>query len=582
MEMSEVSWKVGGQQGEGIESSGEIMALTFNRLGYYLYGYRHFSSRIKGGHTNYNLRIATTPVGTIGAQVDILLAFDQETIDLNAHELQEQGIIIVDSQVNFSIEKSVVAEVFPIPLGKIAVNYGSVLMKNVVALGVTTELLGIDPESVKLVIEDVFATKGKQVIENNLKAFFAGAQYLREHGKSLVHKYPLSAVQTSPKMFMLGNEAIALGALAAGVRFMAAYPITPATEIMEYMIKKLPTLGGAVVQTEDEIAACTMVIGASYGGVRAFTATSGPGLSLMAEAIGLAGMAEVPLVIINTQRGGPSTGLPTKNEQSDIMAAIYNTHGEIPKIVVTPSTIEEAFYDTVEAFNLAEEYQCPVIVVTDLQLSLGKQTVEPLTYEKIQIRRGNLAGGDTLPTLLPQEYFKRFLLTTSGISPRVFPGNPQGIHLVTGLEHDEVGKPAERVENRLAQMDKRLRKIHGIPANYDRPVEGNALHNEADILIIGMGGSRGAIREVVEKLNQEQIKVNHAQLRLLHPFPAEQLQSLYYSASKVIVVEHNATGQLTQLIKMNMAMGPQLISILKYDGSIFKANEIYDKCKEVL
>ena len=191
------------------------------------------------------------------------------------------------------------------------------------------------------------------------------------------------------RMFMIGNDAIALGALTAGVRFMAAYPITPASEIMEYMIKKLPLFGGAVIQTEDEIAAATMAIGSNYGGVRSFTASAGPGLSLMMEAIGLSGMTEQPLVIVDTQRGGPSTGLPTKQEQSDLMQMIYGTHGEIPKVVIAPSTGEEAFFDTIQAFNIAEELQLPVIL-SDLQLSLGKQTVEPFDYRKVEIRRGKL------------------------------------------------------------------------------------------------------------------------------------------------------------------------------------------------
>ncbi len=220
---------------------------------------------------------------------------------------------------------------------------------------------------------------------------------------------------------MIGNDAIALGALAGGSRFMAAYPITPASEIMEYLIKKLPQFGGTVIQTEDEIAACTMAIGANYAGVRTLTASAGPGLSLMMEAIGLAGITETPIVIVDTQRGGPSTGLPTKQEQSDLMAMIYGTHGEIPKVVIAPSTVQEAFYDMVEAFNIAEEYQCPVIVLTDLQLSLGKQTVEPLEYDKIEIRRGKLVTGE-LPEIPDKGCFKRYEVTEDGVSPRVLPG----------------------------------------------------------------------------------------------------------------------------------------------------------------
>ena len=288
--MSEVSWKVGGQQGEGVESSGEILSTALNRLGYYLYGYRHFSSRIKGGHTNYNIRISLTPTGTIANQLDILIAFDQETIDSNAHEVQAQGIILADEKCNRAVKGARGAEIYSVPFSQIAASYGSAIMKNIVSLGATASLLGIDRAAFIAVIQESFAGKSKDVIDNNLSAFHAGAQFIHENASHLLQRYSLPKTEAIQRMFMMGNEAIALGAIAAGSRFMAAYPITPASEIMEYMIKKLPALGGAVIQTEDEIAACIMAIGANYAGARAFTATSGPGLSLMAEAIGLAGM----------------------------------------------------------------------------------------------------------------------------------------------------------------------------------------------------------------------------------------------------------------------------------------------------
>ncbi len=262
------------------------------------------------------------------------------------------------------------------------------------------------------------------------------------------------------RLYMIGNDAIALGAIAAGARLMAAYPITPSSEIMEYLIKSLPDFGGTVVQTEDEIAAISMVIGANFGGVRALTASAGPGLSLMTEAIGLSGMTETPAVIVDTQRGGPSTGLPTKQEQSDINAMIYGTHGEIPKIVIAPSTVEECFYDTIQAFNLADRYQCPVILLSDLALSLGKQTVEPLDYDRIQIDRGELVtDSEELKELENSELFKRYELTEEGISPRVLPGVKNGLHHVTGVEHDETGRPSELALNRKKMMEKRLRKL---------------------------------------------------------------------------------------------------------------------------
>ena len=383
--INQLSWKVGGQQGEGIESTGEIFAIALNRLGYYLYGYRHFSSRIKGGHTNNKIRVSTTEVRSISDDLDILVAFDQETVDVNYKELHSKGVILADSKFDPKKPEDTQASMYAVPFTEIATGLGTSLMKNMVAIGATSAVLDLDIQVFEEVVHEIFGKKGEQVVAKNMDAIKAGYDYMKEKLEAGVQTMQLEKADGKKRMFMIGNDAIALGAIAGGCRFMAAYPITPASEIMEYLIKKLPALGGTVIQTEDEIAACTMAIGANYGGVRAITASAGPGLSLKMEAIGLSGITETPLVIVDTQRGGPSTGLPTKQEQSDLMAMIYGTHGEIPKIVMAPSTVQEAFYDAAEAFNLAEEYQCPVILLTDLQLSLGKQTVEPLDFSKVEI-----------------------------------------------------------------------------------------------------------------------------------------------------------------------------------------------------
>ena len=411
-----------------------------------------------------------------------------------------------------------------------------------------------------------------------MEAIQAGYDYLKDQITENSQLMELEKADGQKRLFMIGNDAIALGAIAGGCRFMAAYPITPASEIMEYLIKKLPALGGAVIQTEDEIAAATMAIGANYGGVRAITASAGPGLSLKMEAIGLSGMTETPLVIVDTQRGGPSTGLPTKQEQSDLMAMIYGTHGEIPKIVIAPSTVQEAFYDTAEAFNLAEEYQCPVIILSDLQLSLGKQTVEPFEFNKVEIRRGKLITED-LPEIEDKGYFKRYEVTEDGVSPRVIPGIKNGIHHVTGVEHDETGKPSEGAVNRNVQMDKRFRKVEKI--KFDTPVYKNAPHEEADLLIIGFNSTRGAIEEAMVRLENDGMKVNHAHIRLIHPFPTDELLPLVRSAKKIAVVENNATGQLANIIKMNVGYNDKINKILKYDGNPFLPHEVHTKCKEL-
>ncbi|RDI47377.1 2-oxoacid:acceptor oxidoreductase subunit alpha [Falsibacillus pallidus] len=578
--IQQLSWKVGGQQGEGIESTGEIFSIALNRLGYYLYGYRHFSSRIKGGHTNNKIRVSTKQVRAIADDLDILVAFDQETIDVNYKELHSKGIIIADAKFDPQKPEDTEAQMFAVPFTEIASELGTSLMKNMVAIGATCTILNLDISLFKEVVEEIFGRKGEAVVAKNMEAIKQGAEVMKEKLGEQTGIMELEKADGQKRMFMIGNDAIALGALAGGVRLMAAYPITPASEIMEYLIKKLPSVGGTVIQTEDEIAAATMAIGSNYAGVRAFTASAGPGLSLMMESIGLAGMTETPLVIVDTQRGGPSTGLPTKQEQSDLMAMLYGTHGEIPKIVIAPSTVQEAFYDTVEAFNLAEQYQCPVIVLSDLQLSLGKQTVEPLDFSKVEIRRGKLIQNEAdLAELNDKTYFKRYEVTEDGVSPRVIPGMKNGIHHVTGVEHDETGKPSEAASNRKHQMDKRMRKIENI--QFDNPIYTDAKHEEADLLVIGFNSTRGAIEEAKGRLEKDGLKVNHAQIRLIQPFPADELMPLIQSAKKVAVIENNATGQLANIIKMNAGNHNKIRSIVKYDGNPFLPHEIHTECKEL-
>lgn len=572
--ISQLSWKIGGQQGEGLESTDRIFSTALNRLGYYLYGYRHFSSRIKGGHTNNKIRISTKPVRAISDDLDILVAFDQETIDLNAYELRPGGVVIADAKFDPQLTRDDV-RLFAVPFTAIAEELGTSLMKNMVATGASAAMLGLPVENIAAVVEQEFGRKGPTVVEKNVEAVSRGASFIHEHAGDSLAEFHLEPADGQQRPFMIGNDAIAFGALAAGCRFMPAYPITPASEIMEYLIKRLPKFGGTVIQTEDEIAAVTMAIGANYGGVRAMTASAGPGLSLMMEAIGLAGMTETPIVIVNTQRGGPSTGLPTKQEQSDLNAMIYGTHGEIPKIVIAPSTIEECFYDAIEAFNLADQYQCPVILLTDLQLSLGKQTAEPLDYSKIVIDRGLIESAPEAPE--DGKLFERYKFTDSGVSPRVFPGTKNGIFHVTGVEHDQEGRPSESAINRKKMMDKRMRKLADLQVT--DAIKVDAAHEEADLLIIGMGSIGGTIDEARERLEKDGIKTNHATVRLIHPFPANDIRPHIEKAKKVVVIENNATGQLADQLKLHVGHADKIESVLKYDGNPFLPSEIYNECK---
>ncbi|HDK3430351.1 TPA: 2-oxoacid:acceptor oxidoreductase subunit alpha [Staphylococcus aureus] len=573
----QLSWKVGGQQGEGIESTGEIFATAMNRKGYYLYGYRHFSSRIKGGHTNNKIRVSTTPVHAISDDLDILIAFDQETIDVNHHEMREDSIILADAKAKPVKPEGCHAQLIELPFTATAKELGTALMKNMVAIGATSALMNLNTNTFEELITNMFSKKGDKVVEVNIQALNEGYQLMQSRLPEIYGDFELESTDALPHLYMIGNDAIGLGAIAAGSQFMAAYPITPASEVMEYMIANISKVNGAVIQTEDEIAAVTMAIGANYGGVRAFTASAGPGLCLMMEAIGLSGMTETPLVIINTQRGGPSTGLPTKQEQSDLMQMIYGTHGDIPKIVVAPTDAEDAFYLTMEAFNLAEQYQCPVIVLSDLQLSLGKQTVEKLDYNRIEIKRGEIIQSDIEREEDDKGYFKRYALTSNGVSPRPIPGVKGGIHHITGVEHNEEGKPSESASNRQQQMEKRMRKIEQLLI--ESPVEANLQHEDADILYIGFISTKGAIQEGSNRLNQQGIKVNTIQIRQLHPFPTSVIQDAVNKAKKVVVVEHNYQGQLASIIKMNVNIHDKIENYTKYDGTPFLPHEIEEKGK---
>lgn len=579
--VNQLSWKVGGQQGEGIDSTGEIFSIVLNRLGYHLYGYRHFSSRIKGGHTNNKIRVSTEPKRSISDDLDVLVAFDQETIDVNSHELREGGIIIADAKFKPKEPENanVNIRLFSVPFTEIAEELGTSLMKNMVAVGASSALLGLPLESYNEVIYEMFSRKGQKIVDKNTEAVRKGAEFVETEAGGKIEDLILEPGDGKNRMYMIGNDAIALGALAAGCRFMPAYPITPASDIMEYLIKKIPDFGGTVIQTEDEIAAVNMAIGSSYAGVRSLTASAGPGLSLMMEAIGLSGITETPVVIVDTQRGGPSTGLPTKQEQSDINAMINGTHGEIPKVVLAPSTVEEAFYDAIDAFNIADEYQCPVILLSDLQLSLGKQTLDPLDYDQINIRRGKYLAKEELPET-DDGYFKRYEVHEDGISPRVIPGQKNGIHNVTGVEHDEKGRPSENPVNRKKMMDKRLKKLESL--KLDKPVDKNTPHEEPDVLLVGLGSTHGTIEEAIGRLEKDGYKVNHAHVRLLLPFPTEEMQSLIEKAKKVVVVENNATGQLTELLKLHTDGRHKIENVLKYDGNPFLPSEIFSECKELI
>ena len=573
-------WKMGGQQGQGVESCGEILGKVLAQEGYSLFSQRLFASRIKGGHTTIALRIATKEIATIGEHVDCLVALDQETIDIHGKEVPEGGVIIADDAFHPKFEAHTGRMFLALPITELAKKYGSMQMKNIAALGMSAGVLGFPEEPFYGFIADRFAKKGDEIISKN-KAIFKDGY---DTAIAAMHGVELGKLATPPKkdqLYLLGNEAAALGAISAGARFMASYPITPATEIMEYMIKVIHKIHGTVVQTEDELSSCMMAMGGGYAGVRAFTATSGPGLSLMAESISMAATAEIPVVIIDVMRAGPSTGMATKVEQSDIRYAIGSGHGDAEKIVLAAASIEDCYYITQEAFNLAEKFQTPVIVLSDLQFGMCKQSVPAFDLHRVGIERGKLIR-EGLPELdtKKKEYFHRFEDVEDGISPRTIPGVENGMFLSTGLEHNVFGKPAEGVGDRVMEMEKRHRKFAGVPAAIT-PFYVSHEDTECDLLLVGITSTGGAIDEACEALEAEGKKVNHLHLRLLSPFPAEALRPYIEGAKKVLIVEEDLTEQLRELFAIHFSCHDKLLSCLQYDGTPFTASTILKKAKEV-
>lgn len=573
-------WKMGGQQGQGVESCGEILGKVLAQEGYSLFSQRLFASRIKGGHTTIALRIATKEIATIGEHVDCLVALDQETIDIHGKEVPEGGVIIADDAFHPKFEAHTGRMFLALPITELAKKYGSMQMKNIAALGMSAGVLGFPEEPFYGFIADRFAKKGDEIISKN-KAIFKDGY---DTAIAAMHGVELGKLATPPKkdqLYLLGNEVAALGAISAGARFMASYPITPATEIMEYMIKVIHKIHGTVVQTEDELSSCMMAMGGGYAGVRAFTATSGPGLSLMAESISMAATAEIPVVIIDVMRAGPSTGMATKVEQSDIRYAIGSGHGDAEKIVLAAASIEDCYYITQEAFNLAEKFQTPVIVLSDLQFGMCKQSVPAFDLHRVGIERGKLIR-EGLPELdtKKKEYFHRFEDVEDGISPRTIPGVKNGMFLSTGLEHNVFGKPAEGVGDRVMEMEKRHRKFAGVPEAIT-PFYVNHEDTECDLLLVGITSTGGAIDEACEALEAEGKKVNHLHLRLLSPFPTEALRPYIEGAKKVLIVEEDLTEQLRELFAIHFSCHDKLLSCLQYDGTPFTTSTILKKAKEV-
>ena len=567
----------GGEAGDGSLTTGDLIAGVCKRMGLEVYTYKDFPSRIRGGRTNYFIRASEEPDRGIADAIDCMVAFDLEAVRAHAGEMRPGGFVIFDSsseQIPDELRRGDI-NWYEVPLAKIAKEQlKAEIVRNTVALGVLSKLVAMDPETVRADVAALWKKKSDK-IEINLSALTAGEQYVEEHFAERPCGYTLRTRTGRQTLLMTGNDAIAYGSLVAGCRFISGYPITPATEILEWLAKYLPQYGGIAIQVEDELSAINMALGAAFAGVRAMTATSGPGQALMTEAIGLSGVLEIPIVVVECARAGPSTGMATKTEQSNLNHLVFGGHGEIPKVVIAPGTVEESFYLAFEAFNLAEKYQLPVFVLTEQALCQSKATLPMPAFEALGIDRGKLVEQGALT-----ENYRRFEFTDDGVSQRVIPGVECGMHLESGSEHNELGAITENPENRERMMRKRMQKLESMRADLPRGlVFGDP---QAEVAIVGWGSNRGPVTEAQEQLAAADIPTRFLQMRTLWPFPEDEVRDFIDGARRVFVVENNYTGQLERLIRA--AVGPleKIHSVRKYNGRAFRPIEITEPIERVL
>lgn len=623
---------IGGAQGSGVDSSANVFSRACVLAGLWVYGTREYYSNIKGLHSYFEVRVSDRQIRSKIDDLDLLATFDAETLIRHAEAVRPGGGIIYDpSLVRTEIQKVDTIEhnirqkiagrlasqglppnvsgileearkreiqVFPVPYDQVINQTGQKIgekqlsklqrIVNVLAVSASAAILGLGVKYVEQAVEAIFGAK-KKIIEMNL----VGANLVYDAVGSLDH-HPFSAGlapmgKERPRMFIAGNQAVALGKMVGGCRMQTYYPITPASDESEFLEShenfNLAVDGRGsvvVVQTEDEIAAITMATGAALTGARASTSTSGPGFSLMVEGMGWAGINEVPVVITLYSRGGPSTGLPTRNEQGDLQFALHASHGEFPRIVLSSGDMEECFYDAIRVFNYAERYQCPTIHMVDKALANSNMTILPLSSGVVPIERGKIIlDGPPPPSGEPYERFK---FTDDGVSPRAVLGLKGYRFWNTGDEHSEIGHISEDPENRDRMMTKRMTKLETAEREIPDKEKVNYFPSSkgaADATIVSWGSSKGAILEAMDLLRNDGIDVEFLQIRLMSPFPTELVKNILAKSKLVIDVEQNYSGQLAALVAEKTLIGIKN-KILKFNGRPISRDEMYDSIRRVV
>jgi 2-oxoglutarate ferredoxin oxidoreductase subunit alpha len=547
---------IAGAGGDGVVSAGELVLNIAAQQGLFGMLVKSFGPQIRGGESSVRLRLSADPVLSQGDVLDVLIAFNWADYGRFRTELvpNEKTIIFVDQQdetpdAEIPLPQALKAAVHHVPFEQIAVEKaGTALAKNIVAVGVLAGALGLPAEGFAHAIARRFAKKGQKVIDSNVAAFDAGAAIASQYRREGVN---LTATTAEPLMVITGNDATGFGALVGGCRFIASYPITPQTEVMEYLSRELLKFGGTMVQGEDEIASISMSIGASYAGVKALTASSGPGISLKLEAIGLASIAEVPLVVLNVQRVGPSTGIPTKTEQGDLLQAIFGTHGDASKVVVCTTDVEDCFWVTIDAFNIAEEYQTPVMILSDQFIGHRTDIVRLFDLGTVRVAERKKPTEAELAAVDHRHGFQRFAYTEDGVSPMSVPGMPGGTYLNSGLEHDILGAPVSGVAGHQKMSEKRWKKLDTVAERYGRltVVAGDP---DAELGIMAWGACKGAVLEAVQVLCAGGVKAKAVVPRLLWPLPLAMIEPELEGLKTIHVMELSYSGQFFMFLKSQL------------------------------
>lgn len=571
----DISIRIGGEAGQGINVISDLLGKVFVRAGLFVFINYDIMSRIRGGHNFSQVRVSNRNVRSVSSGVDILVCLDRNTLELYKDEIS--GLIIYDdSQIK---DLAVTGDKYlGIPFVDIAVKTGkNPKMINTVASGALLALLGIPLDILSDIFYQIFNTKGDEIIRANKACAQAGFDYITEHYKEKVIDNIKLNDNKQKRMLITGSEAIALASVASNIRFYSAYPMSPSTSIMEYLASKQKELGLVVEQAEDEIAAINMVMGAFFCGARAMTGTSGGGLALMVEGISLAGMTETPVVIVDGQRPAPATGFPTRTEQADLLFVVHAGHGEFPRVIFAPSTVDEVFFMVNKAFYLAEKYHIPVFILTDQYFNDSLWTAEKFDLSNIYEGRKSILSAEDLKNI-PAYGYRRYEITESGISPRILPGTPNQVLYADSDEHTIEGHITESASVRNQMVEKRLRKFSGLYKEMAPPriYPDNKAYN----YIISWGSTLGPVEEAVNILREEDINIGYIHFSEMYPLRKDVIPREILQNSKFIGVENNATGQFAKLLKMET--GIEITDkIPKYDGRPFTSKEIIEKIKKL-